>query len=36
MNKIFLLGNLTRDVDLKTYQTTDVARVGIAVNRRER
>ena len=33
MNKIFLLGNLTRDVDLKTYQTTTVARAGIAVNR---
>lgn len=34
MNKIFLSGNLTRDVELRHGQSTDVARVGIAVNRR--
>jgi len=34
MNKIFLSGNLTRDVELKySAQDTAYARVGIAVNR---
>ena len=34
MNKVFLLGRLTRDVELKETSTTSVARVGIAVDRR--
>ena len=35
MNKVFLCGHLTRDVELRHGQSTDVARVGIAVNRRK-
>lgn len=34
MNKVILCGHLTRDVELRHGQSTDVARVGIAVNRR--
>lgn len=33
MNKVILTGNLTRDVEIKVYGNTTVARVGIAVNR---
>lgn len=33
MNKVFLTGNLTRDVDLRQTTTTSVARVSAAVNR---
>lgn len=33
MNKVILMGNLTRDVEIKDYGNTTVARVGIAVNR---
>lgn len=33
MNKVILCGHLTRDVELRHGQSTDVARVGIAVNR---
>ena len=33
MNKVILLGNLTRDVEIRDYSNTTVARVGIAVNR---
>ena len=35
MNKVILCGHLTRDVELRHGQSTDVARVGIAVNRRK-
>ena len=34
MNKVILCGRLTRDVELKHYQNTDVARTAIAVDRR--
>lgn len=34
MNKVILCGHLTRDVEIRHGQSTDVARVGIAVNRR--
>lgn len=34
MNKIFLSGNLTRDVELYNGTNTAVAKTGIAVNRR--
>ena len=33
MNKVILLGNLTRDVEIKAYANTTVARTGIAVPR---
>lgn len=34
MNKVILMGNLTRDVEIKEYANdTTVARAGIAVNR---
>lgn len=33
MNKVFVSGNLTRDVDFYQGQNTDVARCGIAVKR---
>lgn len=33
MNKVFLMGNLTRDVDFKSYGSTDVAKSAVAVNR---
>ena len=33
MNKVILCGHLTRGVELRHGQSTDVARVGIAVNR---
>ena len=33
MNKVFLTGNLTRDVDLRQTAATTLARVSIAVNR---
>lgn len=33
MNKVILCGHLTRDVEIRHGQSTDVARVGIAVNR---
>ena len=33
MNKIFFTGNLTRAPELKQYQSTSVAKFGIAVNR---
>lgn len=34
MNEVFLLGRLTRDVELRTTASTSIARVGIAVDRR--
>ena len=34
MNEVFLMGRLTRDVELRTTASTSVARVGIAVDRR--
>lgn len=33
MNKVILMGNLTRDVEIRDYTNTTVARAGIAVNR---
>ena len=33
MNKVILMGNLTRDVEIRDYSNTTVARAGIAVNR---
>lgn len=33
MNKVIFMGNLTRDVEIRDYSNTIVARVGIAVNR---
>ena len=33
MNKVILMGNLTRDVEIKAYANTTVARTGIAVPR---
>ena len=37
LNKVFLMGNLTRDVELKqTPSNTAVANIGIAVNRQYR
>ena len=34
MNKVILMGRLTRDVDFKSYGNGDVAHTGLAVNRR--
>ena len=34
MNNVFLMGRLTRNVDIKQTATTTVARVGIAVDRK--
>lgn len=34
MNNVFLMGRLTRNIDLKQTATTTVARVGIAVDRK--
>lgn len=34
MNKVFLLGRLTRDIEFKTGGKVDVATTGIAVDRR--
>ena len=34
MNKVFLIGRLTRNVEFKQSQAADVARTGIAVDRR--
>ena len=33
LNKVILMGNLTRDVEIKAYANTTVARTGIAVPR---
>ena len=33
MNKVIMMGNLTRDVEVRDASNTTVARVGIAVNR---
>ena len=36
-NKVFLMGNLTRDVELKTLPSDQsVAKIGLAVNRKFR
>ncbi len=34
MNKVFLCGNLTRDIEARTTASTVIARTGIAVTRR--
>ena len=36
MNKVFLVGRLTRDIEFKEMSTTAVACAGIAVDRRQR
>jgi len=36
MNKVILLGNLTRDVELRAVGDTQVGNIGLAVNRRYR
>jgi len=36
MNKVILLGNLTRDVELRPVGDTQVGNIGLAVNRRYR
>lgn len=33
MNKVFLLGHVTRDIDVRSLPTTSIANFGIAVNR---
>jgi single-strand DNA-binding protein len=36
MNKVFLMGNLTRDIELRAVGDTQVGNIGLAVNRRFR
>ena len=36
MNKVFLMGNLTRDIELRPVGDTQVGNIGLAVNRRFR